>query len=115
MAVMNSPNSQAAPSPPPPASVPRPGFFVQLDRFWQRVTEGLELSQLWKQFSTDARASYRLYHRDFRARAPQDSRKRGYWNTAQEYAWAILEKLTPRATGVIAGGRCSADLSLRRV
>ena len=68
---------------------------MQLDRFWQRVTEGLELSQLWKQFSADARASYRLYHRDFRARAPQETRKRGFWNTAQEYAWAILEKLTP--------------------
>ena len=92
---MNPPNSQAAPSPPPPTTVHRPGFFVQLDRFWQRVTEGLEISQLWKQFSADARASYRLYHRDFRARAPQETRKRGFWNTAQEYAWAILEKLTP--------------------
>jgi hypothetical protein len=69
--------------------------LVQLDRFWQRVTEGLEISQLWKQFSADARASYRLYHRDFQARAPQEVRKRGFWHTAQEYAWAILEKLTP--------------------
>jgi len=68
---------------------------VQLDRFWHRVTEGLELSQLWKQFSADARASYRLYHRDFQARAPQEIGKPGFWHTAQEYAWAILEKLTP--------------------
>jgi hypothetical protein len=68
---------------------------VQLDRFWHRVTEGLELSQLWEQFSADARASYRLYHRDFQARAPQEARKHGIWHTAQEYAWAILEKLTP--------------------
>jgi sigma-B regulation protein RsbU (phosphoserine phosphatase) len=68
---------------------------VQLDRFWHRVTEGLALSQLWKQFSVDARASYRLYHRDFQARSPQNTGKRGFWHTAQEYAWAILEKLTP--------------------
>jgi sigma-B regulation protein RsbU (phosphoserine phosphatase) len=68
---------------------------VQIDRFWQRVTEGLEISQLWKQFSADARASYRLYHRDFRARTPQEARKHGFWHTAQEYLWAILEKLTP--------------------
>jgi phosphoserine phosphatase RsbU/P len=88
-------NFQAAPSPPRPTAVRRPEFFVQLDRFWQRVTEGLALSQLWKQFSADARASYRLYHRDFQARSPQDARKPGFWNTAQEYAWAILEKLTP--------------------
>src|SRR5580704_13632466 len=93
--MMPPPTFQAAPSPPPPTTARRPGFLAQLDRFWHRVTEGLELSQLWKQFSTDARASYRLYHRDFRARAPQDTRKRGFWNTAQEYAWAILEKLTP--------------------
>jgi sigma-B regulation protein RsbU (phosphoserine phosphatase) len=91
---MNPPTSQAAPGATPPATAHKPGFFVQLDRFWHRVTEGLELSQLWKQFSADARASYRLYHRDFQARAPE-VRKHGFWHTAQEYIWAILEKLTP--------------------
>jgi hypothetical protein len=77
---------------------------VQLDRFWHRVTEGLELSQLWKQFSADARSSYRLYHRDFQARAPQEARKRGFWNTAQEYIWAILEKLTPARRVLLLAG-----------
>src|ERR1700685_401686 len=91
---MNPPTSQTAPSPPPSTAAPRPGFLLQLERFWHRVTEGLELSQLWKQFSADARASYRLYHRDFQARAPE-VRKRGFWHTAQEFIWAILEKLTP--------------------
>jgi hypothetical protein len=89
-------NSQAAPGQPPPVAAPRRlQFFEQLDRFWQRVTEGLEISQLWKQFSADARSSYRLYHRDFQARAPQETRARGFWHTTQEYMWAILEKLTP--------------------
>jgi sigma-B regulation protein RsbU (phosphoserine phosphatase) len=92
---MNPPNSQAAPGPPPQSAARRPEFFVQLDRFWHRVTEGLELNQLWKQFSADARSSYRLYHRDFQARAPQETRQRGFLHTAQEYIWAILEKLTP--------------------
>jgi sigma-B regulation protein RsbU (phosphoserine phosphatase) len=92
---MHPPNPQAAPSPLPPAAARRPAFFAQLNRFWQRVTEGLEISQLWKQFRADARASYRLYHRDFQARTPQGAHKRGFWHTAQEYAWAILEKLTP--------------------
>jgi phosphoserine phosphatase RsbU/P len=92
---MHPPNPQAAPSPPPPVATRRPEFFVQLDRFWLRVTEGLELNQLWKQFSVDARASYRLYHRDFQARTSQEPRKRSFWHTAQEYVWAILEKLTP--------------------
>ena len=92
---MQTSNPQAAPGPPPPVVEGKSEFFAQLNRFWQRVTEGLELSQLWKQFSADARSSYRLYHRDFRARAPQETRKRSFLHTAQEYIWAILEKLTP--------------------
>jgi sigma-B regulation protein RsbU (phosphoserine phosphatase) len=92
---MNPPQTQAPPSPPPPDATRRPEFFVQLDRFWLRVTEGLELGQLWKQFSADARSSYRLYHRDFQARAPQDASRHHFWHTAQEFIWAILEKLTP--------------------
>ncbi|SPE45694.1 Serine phosphatase [Candidatus Sulfotelmatobacter sp. SbA7] len=88
---MNSPRSQAAPAPPPR---PHQGALANLQQFWHRITEGLELSELWKQFSTDARASYRFYERDFKARAPED-KKRGFWRTAQAFAWAILEKLTP--------------------
>jgi phosphoserine phosphatase RsbU/P len=68
---------------------------VQLDRFWQRVTEGLELSELWKQFSVDARASYRLYQRDFAVRVQRETRPRNLIQTAGEFCWAILEKLTP--------------------
>src|SRR5207247_8854775 len=55
----------------------------------------LELNQLWSQFHADARASYRLYSRDFEARAPQGTRRHNYFHTAQEFIWAILEKLTP--------------------
>jgi sigma-B regulation protein RsbU (phosphoserine phosphatase) len=72
-----------------------PGMMAQLNKFWQRVTDGLQLSQLWKQFHADARSSYRLYSRDFRARAPQEHRRHGFFYTVQELAWAILEKLTP--------------------
>jgi hypothetical protein len=84
-------------SPPQPAGQQstRPPFFVQLNRFWQRVTDGIEIGQLWKQFHADARSSYRLYSRDFQARAPQESRRHNFLHTAQEFAWAILEKLTP--------------------
>src|SRR5579862_8716401 len=91
---MGSPHSQtAAGQTPPPA--PKPHFFDGLEKFWQRVTEGLELSQLWKQFSTDARASYRLYQKDFSASTPVGTTKRGLWHTAQEFVWALLEMLTP--------------------
>jgi hypothetical protein len=73
----------------------RPRFSVRLDRFWQRVTEGLAMGQLWERFQADARSSYRLYSRDFHAREPQESRVRYFFHTAQEFAWAILEKLSP--------------------
>ena len=84
-------------SPPPPsaAAQPRPRLSAQLNQFWQRVTDGLELNQLWTQFHTDARASYRLYQRDYGARARQETQPRGFFHIALEYLWAILEKLSP--------------------
>jgi hypothetical protein len=36
----------------------------RIDRFWDRVTEGRRLNELWSQFSTDARSSYRLYSKE---------------------------------------------------
>jgi serine phosphatase RsbU (regulator of sigma subunit) len=68
---------------------------MHLQGFWRRVTDGLEIGELWKQFHTDARASYRFYRKDFDARAPEEARKHNFWHTAQEFMWAILEKLTP--------------------
>jgi serine phosphatase RsbU (regulator of sigma subunit) len=66
-----------------------------MDQFWKRVTEGLELSQLWAQFKAEARVSYRLYQRDFDARAPQESRRHNVLHTVQEFLWAVLGKLSP--------------------
>ena len=69
---------------------------VRAQRFWGRVTEGLEISQLWSQFEADARASYRLYSRDVAARTPQGLTERGrFLHVVKEFFWAILEKLSP--------------------
>jgi hypothetical protein len=67
---------------------------VWIDQFWKRITEGLELSQLWKQFKSDAQASYRFYERDFgrKSQAPHPNK---VLNTIQEFSWAVLEKLSP--------------------
>jgi phosphoserine phosphatase RsbU/P len=73
----------------------RPGLTQQLNQFWQRVTDGLELNQLWTQFHSDARASYRMYQRDYGARAQQETQPRGFFHKALEFLWAILEKLSP--------------------
>lgn len=84
--------------PPLPTPVPpvrQPGLFEMLNRFWSRMTEGLELNQLWSQFKSDARASYRLYSRDFEKEAPERNWRHNFFATLQAFCWAILEKLTP--------------------
>jgi sigma-B regulation protein RsbU (phosphoserine phosphatase) len=83
----------------PPAQSPsteRPPIRVRLHRFWQRVTEGLEVSQLWSQFENEARASYRLYSRDVAAKTPEGLTHRGrHLHVVKEFFWAVLEKLSP--------------------
>ena len=81
---------------PPPTPVQRPPFGVRLKRFWRRVTEGMELTQLWSQFESEARASYRLYSRDVAAKTPEGLTRRGHHlHVVKEFFWAVLEKLSP--------------------
>ena len=82
----------------PPA--PQPGqpntFGVRLHRFWRRVTEGLEVSQLWSQFESEARTSYRLYSRDVEAKTPEGLTRGGRnLHIVKEFFWAVFEKLSP--------------------
>ncbi len=82
----------------PPAGHPaqHPTFSVQLHRFWRRVTEGLEVSQLWSQFETEARASYQLYSKDVAAKTPEGLTTRGrHVHVIKEFFWAVFEKLSP--------------------
>jgi phosphoserine phosphatase RsbU/P len=86
----------ATASPPagqPAQSVP---FGVRVRRFWQRVTEGLEVSQLWSQFESEARASYRLYSKDVAAKTAEGMTNRGRrLHVVKEFFWAVFEKLSP--------------------
>src|SRR5437660_2962479 len=88
---MASPSQSANPQPPG-----RPRVGGRLNQFWQRVTNGLELNQLWNQFRTDARASYRLYSREIDS-TPKEGVKKGrhWWEVSKQFFWAILEKLSP--------------------
>ena len=84
--------------PPSAASrmAPRLTFGEKISRFWMRVTEGLALNQLWSQFEKDARASYRLYAKDLEAKQSElEQPGRKFIHVAQEFFWAVLEKLTP--------------------
>ena len=77
----------------PPA---RPTLRVQAQQFWRRITDGLELNQLWFQFQADARASYRLYARDIDSSRKEGVRRgRHWWEVSKQFFWAILEKLSP--------------------
>lgn len=73
----------------------RTRFSTRVTDFWQRVTDGLEVNQLWSQFEKDARSSYRLYNRGLAEADPQESRGKRFLFTAKQLFWAILEKLSP--------------------
>jgi hypothetical protein len=86
----------STPYPPPATPGPPPRFADHVNRFWVRVTEGLEVSQLWAQFEKDARSSYRLYSSDVDRREAEAIRPgRRFLRTAEKFFWAILEKLSP--------------------
>ena len=68
----------------------------RVNRFWQRVTEGMQLSQLWTQFRTDAQSSYRLYSKEVDAtRVAGVPHSKHFFSIASQFFWAIVEKLTP--------------------
>jgi len=66
------------------------------DGFWRRVSEGLELADLWAQFKAEARASYGLYSAEVDWKTlERESVFRRYWRIAQAFFWAMLSKLSP--------------------
>lgn len=86
----------ATPSTAPPPVVQPPTLIMRLKNFWRRVTEGLEVSQLWSQFETETRASYRLYSKDVAANTPEGLTNRGRrLHVLKEFFWAVFEKLSP--------------------
>jgi sigma-B regulation protein RsbU (phosphoserine phosphatase) len=74
----------------------RERFATHVRNFWQRVSEGRQIEDLWSQFAADARASYGFYGSDIDwdeiKRLP---RWRRPLHVAKEFFWALLLKLTP--------------------
>lgn len=73
---------------------PRTGRGPQA--YWESVTEGASLEQLWKQFHSDARQSYSLYTREvnwdeIQAQKPFQRWLHGVWAVFQ----SLLMKLSP--------------------
>jgi len=64
--------------------------------FWQRVTEGMQLEELWTQFASEARATYGFYSRDVDWEVVnRASRWRRPLYVARALFWALLMKLSP--------------------
>jgi len=64
--------------------------------FWQRVSEGRAIDDLWSQFAADARSSYGFYGKDVDW---DEVNKLPWWKrpfrVAGQLFWAMMNKLTP--------------------
>ena len=68
----------------------------KLSGFWQRISEGRRLDELWSQFTADARASYGFYMKDAVAEDMVNRRGRPrFWLIAKTLFWSLVMKLTP--------------------
>ena len=63
--------------------------------FWGRVTDGLSVRELWREFRREAGASYRLYTRELDDQLEDQPRLRRWWSTMRALAWAMLMRLSP--------------------
>jgi phosphoserine phosphatase RsbU/P len=71
-------------------------FGDRVRNFWQRVSEGRQLHDLWTQFAADARASYGFYGRDVDWEEIQKlPRWRRPLHVTRQFFWALLLKLSP--------------------
>jgi phosphoserine phosphatase RsbU/P len=79
-----------------PSARTREHFSTRLRNFWQRVSEGRQIDDLWTQFAADARASYGFYGSDVDW---DEIKKLPRWRRplliAKQFFWALLLKLTP--------------------
>ena len=82
--------------PPNAASEPSPAATSRLGNFWQRVSEGRRIDDLWSQFAADARSSYGFYGKDVDwDEVNKLSRWKRPWPIAKQLFWAMMNKLTP--------------------
>jgi phosphoserine phosphatase RsbU/P len=79
-----------------PQTPPRPARLERVGNFWQRVSEGRRIDELWNQFTVDARSSYGFYGKDVDW---DEVNKLPAWKrplrVAGQLFWAMMSKLTP--------------------
>jgi len=68
----------------------------RLRNFWQRITDGVAIQELWMQFRAEARESYDLYSKEVAWPASEKRWYRGrFLRLARALFWAMMEKLSP--------------------
>ncbi len=79
-----------------PNTAPRPRARQRAKDFWARVSEGLELTELWSQFVHEARTSCGLYSRELKRDNLEGMRGgRRFWALTKQFFWAVVMKLSP--------------------
>lgn len=84
--------------PPPGISTPTrsPNVIERVRTFWQRISEGRQIDELWSHFTADARASYGFYMKESDAEELRGQRGiRRWFRIAKILFWSLLMKLTP--------------------
>jgi sigma-B regulation protein RsbU (phosphoserine phosphatase) len=70
--------------------------FRRLRDFYERLTEGMALQDLWNQFKSEVQASYRLYSSEIKPKEfEQAPRWKRFLRTAGQVFWVMLMKLSP--------------------
>ncbi len=86
----------STPAQPAAARVKKEHISARLRNFWQRVSEGRQIDDLWSQFTADARASYGFYGRDVDWEEIQKlPRWRRPLHVIRQFFWALLLKMSP--------------------
>jgi sigma-B regulation protein RsbU (phosphoserine phosphatase) len=64
--------------------------------FWNRISDGVAIQQMWAQFEADARAGYALYSKEVDwTREEGESKWKRFWRIARALFWAMVMKLSP--------------------
>jgi len=102
----------SSPATPPGVSEPTPAPHSRLGTFWQRVSDGRRIDDLWSQFAADARSSYGFYGKDVDwDEVNKLPRWRRPFPIVKQLFWALMNKLTParRVLLLIAFGLLAAS------
>src|SRR5579883_2628740 len=72
-----------------------PRFFTRVENFMERVTDGMELEQLWTSLKQDAKSGFQLYSREIDFKPAAKRRPRDWFALCRSFFWAVVMKLTP--------------------